>query len=56
MLIDKYGSVDYEIKGAITKDNNVALTENQFLQWTPTGKRLELWEGRKEYLQNEDPE
>lgn len=56
MLIDKYGSVDYEIKGAITKDNNVALTENQFLQWIPTGKRLELWEGRKEYLQNEDPE
>lgn len=56
MIIDKYGSVDYEVKGVITKENNIILSENQFLQWTPTGKRLELWEGKQEYLQNEDPE
>lgn len=56
MLIDKYGSVNYEVKGVITKDDNIRLSENQFLQWTPTGKRLELWEGKQEYLQNEDPD
>lgn len=51
MLIDKYGSIDYTVKGVITKNNNVILDNNQFLQWTPTGKRLELWEGKKEYFQ-----
>ena len=54
MLVDKYGNVDYEVKGVVTKDNNIILTENQFLQWTPTGKRLELWDGKKEYLQNDN--
>ena len=54
MLIDKYGNIDNKIKGVVTKDNNIILSENQFLQWTPTGKRLELWEGKKEYLQEED--
>lgn len=54
MLIDKYGNVDHEVKGVVTKDNNIILSDNQFLQWTPTGKRLELWEGKQEYLQEED--
>jgi hypothetical protein len=53
MLIDKYGNIDNKIKGVVTKDNNIILSENQFLQWTPTGKRLELWEGKKEFLQEE---
>ena len=47
MLIDRYGNIDYEVKGVITKNSNIVLTENQFLQWTPTGKRFELWEGKK---------
>lgn len=50
MLIDKYGNVDNEIKGCILINKNIKLNENQFLQWTLTGKRLELWEGKKEYL------
>lgn len=56
MLIDRCGNINYEVKGVITKNNNIVLTENQFLQWTPTGKRLELWEGKKEYLEDEDPD
>lgn len=54
MLIDKYGNIDNKIKGVVTKDNNIILSENQFLQWTPTGKRLELWEGKKEFLERDD--
>ena len=42
------------MKGAITKGSNIILSENQFLQWTSSGKRLELWEGKQEYLQEED--
>lgn len=56
MLIDKCGNINYEVKGVIVKDNNIMLSDNQFLQWTPTGKRLELWEGKKEYLEDEDPD
>ena len=54
MLIDKLGNIDNKIKGVVTKDNNIILSENQFLQWTPTGKRLELWEGKKEFLERDD--
>jgi hypothetical protein len=54
MLIDKYGNIDNKIKGVVTKDNNIILSENQFLQWTSTGKRLELWEGKKEFLERDD--
>lgn len=56
MLIDKCGNLDNEVKGVVTKDNNIILSENQFLQWTPNGKRLELWEGKKEYMRGEDPD
>lgn len=28
----------------------VGLGDNQFFHVTPTGKRIELWEGKKEYL------
>ncbi len=54
MLIEKQGNIDYKVKGFATKDNTIILLENQFLQWTPTGKRLELWDGKKEYLQNDN--
>lgn len=54
MLIEKEGNIDYKVKGFATKDNTIILLENQFLQWTPTGKRLELWDGKKEHLQNDN--
>ena len=50
MLVDKYGSVDYEVVGVVTTKGYISLENNQFLKWTTTGKRLELWEGKKEYL------
>ena len=54
MLIDMYGNINYGIKGVATTKNNVMLTDNQFLQWSKTGKRLELWEGKKQYLEDRD--
>lgn len=53
MLVDMNGNVDYKVTGVITTKANFELLENQFLQWTPTGKRLELWDGKKEFLNEE---
>lgn len=53
MLIDKYGNIDYDITGVCTTKENIELLDNQFLQWTPSEKRLELWNGKEEYLNYE---
>jgi hypothetical protein len=56
MLINKDGIIDQEINTVITKDEGyIGLDDNQYFQITPTGKRLELWNGKKEYLNKKDP-
>lgn len=49
MLINADGKVNHDIKGVMVKTMNVFLLEDQFFQWTPTGKRLELWHGKGDY-------
>ena len=46
MLINADGTINKDIKGVMVKTMNVFLLEDQFIQWTPTGKRLELWHGK----------
>lgn len=52
MLIEKTGEINNEIKAVVLKNKDIELLEDQFFQWTETGKRLELWEGKKAYLDN----
>ena len=51
MLIDKQGKIDKSIKAFLTKtDGYIVLDKDQFLQITPSGKKIELWEGKQAFL------
>jgi hypothetical protein len=56
MLINQDGTIDNETNTVLTMSNlMIELDDNQYFQITPTGKRLELWNGKKEYLDKKDP-
>jgi hypothetical protein len=53
MLIERDGQItNKKVEILLMKDNGTIITldENQFFQWTPTEKRIELWEGKEEFL------
>ena len=52
MIINQDGTQDEKTFMVLTKRGCVELDDNQFFQITPSGKRLELWEGKKEFLNN----
>jgi len=52
MLIDKTGTINPTVKSAIIKNLTVNLSSNQFFKISSTGRSVELWEGKKEYLSN----
>ena len=46
MMIDKNGKCDNSVKAILhVNGTEIMLTDNQFFQETPSGKRIELWEG-----------
>jgi hypothetical protein len=55
MLIEKSGEINKDINSVLLNNGDmIELGENQFFQITPTGKRLELWEGKNEYFENDN--
>lgn len=50
MLINKDGSINEKITMIADQQNNWKLTYNQFLQISKSGKTVELWNGKKDYL------
>ncbi len=54
MLMDENGKKEMNITAVLlTGDRLYHLDDDQFLQFTPNGKKLELWEGKKELLNDE---
>ena len=56
MLINQDGSIDNTVKAALIKDVVVEVSGDQYFQITPSGKRLELWEGKQAYLNYHNPD
>ena len=55
MLIEKDGIIDNEVNTVLlTDDRMITLDDDQFFQITSTDKRLELWQGKNDYLSNND--
>lgn len=58
MLINKDGTINPNITQFLVeyraKWEWFELDDNQFLQISPTGKRIELWEGKEEFLHYDD--
>ena len=53
MLVKQDGTIDNEVTDVIfTNGRRVAAYDDQFLQITQTGKRLELWEGKRDFIDN----
>lgn len=51
MLIKFDGTRDMEIEGVIFPNMNIVLDDNQFFQITSNNEIIELWEGKKEFLE-----
>lgn len=52
MLINKDGIIDEKITMIADQQENWELTDNQFLQISKSGKTVELWQGKEDYLNN----
>ena len=50
MLINKDGIIDESITMIADNKDNWVLTDNQFLQISKSGKTVELWQGKEDYL------
>ena len=50
MLINKDGTIDFNITMIADNKHNWEIEDNQFLQVSKSGKTVELWQGKKDYL------
>jgi hypothetical protein len=55
MLVEKNGDINKEITSVLLSNNKmISLSRDQFFQWSETGKTLELWDGKKAFLNKKE--